>query len=225
MDTVLRSARTTLLMAFRTFPLIMIGFVAFLALGLGNLGLFILFNGHAIIVPLAVAITQRLMAYLFINTFNLTPDTFMVPSSHVSLLVPTAEDGSSQTNVAPSYWLAQTLFLFGYIIANAVSILNMPDNKKLDPILISNRKSRAKTIIITSIFFALLLTALKYNTRTETIRGIGVAFVVGGLLGYGWYQVAVSCGVQAADVFGVSQQMIPSGNTDTPMTCIYAPKP
>lgn len=222
METVIESVRASILVAFLAFPLIMISFIAFLALGLGNLGLFILFNGHALIVPIAVAIAQRVSAYIFKNN----PYAYMVNASHVSLLVPSDIGGSTEVNVAPSYWMAQTLFLFGYIIANAVSILNIPVNKDLDPILVSNRKSRAKTIIVSSVFFALLMAGLKWRTGGETLRGIGVAFVVGGLLGYGWYQMAVSCGVQATDVFGLSQQMIPStANTNTPMTCVYAPKP
>jgi hypothetical protein len=225
MDTVLESVRTTILMAFRTFPLIIISFIAFLAVGLGNLGLFVLFVGHALMVPIAVAITQLLTDFIF-KRQNMPSYLYEVEASHVALLVPTGTYANTRVNVAPSYWMAQTLFLFGYLIANAVSILYIPTDSRLDPILISNRKSRAKTIIITSLFFAAVLTGLRYSTHTETPVGIVAAVLVGGFLGYGWYQVAAACGVAAADVFGVAQQMIPSGgNTDTPMTCVYAPKP
>jgi hypothetical protein len=209
-------------MAFRTFPLIIISFIAFLAMGLGNLGLFVLFIGQAIILPLATV-----LMHMGVEAVEKTDRTlYHVQSSHVSLLVPTSIYEPGHVNVTPSYWMAQVIFLFSYIITNAVSVLNLPDDKKIDPILISNRKSRAKTIIITSIFFAFVLTYLRYNTHTETVRGIGAAYVLGGLLGYGWYQFAASCGVAAADVFGIAQQVIPSSaKADAPMTCVYAPKP
>jgi hypothetical protein len=220
MDSLLQSARTTILMAFRTFPLIMISFVAFLAVGLGNMGLFVLFLGQTIILPIAVAISQRIFE-------NGDKALYHVQASHVALLVPTSTYGSAHVNVTPSYWLAQTLFFFGYILANAVSIFTMPNNNKLAPILNSNRKSRAKTIIITTVFFALLMTGLRWITHTETLRGVAAAYVVGGLLGYGWYQVAVKAGVAAVDVFGIAQQVIPASaqNDTTSMTCVYAPKP
>ena len=112
------------------------------------------------------------------------------------------------------------------MLANAVSVVSIPDDPKVDSILKKNRKVRGGMIIGTTIMFALIVSLLRYNTNSETFRGMIIAFLVGGLLGYGWYQFAVICGARAADIFGMAQQIIPSSAKDEkPMTCVYAPKP
>jgi len=225
MDSILERVRTTLIMAFKTFPLIMIGFIGFIAIGLGNMGLFILFVGHAIIVPAATELSHVFFKVIG-NMGTIDELDYHVMSTNVALLVPGSSYDSTRINVAPSYWMSQTLFLFGYILANAVSIRSLPVDPKMDKILISNRHSKANTVIITTIFFALIASLLRYQTHAETFKGMLAAVVVGGFLGYGWYQFAALCGARATDVFGVVQQIIPSSAKDeTPMTCVYAPKP
>jgi hypothetical protein len=212
-------------MAFRTLPLILVSFVGFLGLGLGNIGLFILFVGQVLIVPLATALVQTLTGMLQ-PPINENGSLFFVKSSNVALLVPDSSFDSPFQNVAPSYWMAQVIFFAAYMLANAVAILNMPANSKLDPILISNRKSKAMTIIVVISTLTILAALLRFTTHSETPAGIALAILVGGGLGYGWYEFASICGARAADVFGVVQQIIPSSATDEkPMTCVYAPKP
>lgn len=225
MNGVLQSIRTTILMAFRTLPLILVSFVGFLGLGLGNIGLFILFVGQVLIVPIATALVQTL-AGMAQPPINADGSLFFVRSSNVGLLVPDSSFESPFQNVAPSYWMAQVMFFASYMLANAVAILNMPVNSKLDPILISNRKSKAMTIIVVITTLAMLATLLRFTTHSETPAGVAIAIVVGGGLGYAWYEFAAICGARAADVFGVVQQIIPSSATEEkPMTCVYAPKP
>lgn len=225
MNGVLQSIRTTILMAFRTLPLILVSFVGFLGLGLGNIGLFILFVGQVLIVPLATALVQTLTGMLQ-PPINENGSLFFVKSSNVALLVPDSSFDSPFQNVAPSYWMAQVIFFAAYMLANAVAILNMPANSKLDPILISNRKSKAMTIIVVISTLTILAALLRFTTHSETPAGIALAILVGGGLGYGWYEFASICGARAADIFGVVQQIIPSSATDEkPMTCVYAPKP
>jgi len=201
-------------------PLILICIVGFLAAGLGNLGLFILFIGQAVILPLAVFVVQGI-------TSGIKSDNFTVPTSRIGQLVPGGVASGVKQNVAPSYWMAHFLFFMGYLLANAVSIYTYKTtDKNLDSKLLSNRKSKAMMLIILTVCISLFITALRYNTGTEKPAGVAIAYIVGGLLGYGWYQYAALCGVRSADVFGISQQIIPSSaKDDTPMTCVYAPKP
>jgi hypothetical protein len=222
-NAVLNTAKRVILQAAKSLPIIMISFIGFLALALGNLSLFILFLGHSILLPIAVYISQ----FLFDKISN-NPESraqYFKESGQATSLIEISDNGES-VNVAPSFWLAHVLFFLGYILANAVSIIMIPDDPKLNSSLTKNRKFRAGVIIGTTIMFSLIVALLRYRTNSETLRGIVIAFIVGGFLGYGWYQFADLCGARAADIFGVALQMIPASATDEkPMTCVYAPKP
>ena len=219
MDGMLLSVRTTLIMAFRTLPIILISFIGFLAVGLGNFALFFLFIGHIVVVPIATIISQTIFS-------KINNKAFTVEASNKATFVPGALYSSPFISVAPSFWMAHVLFFMSYIIANAISILRLPANPKADKILVSSRTSKARTLIITNVCILIILCALKYQTNTETLPGIGVAVVLGGGLGYLWYLFAAVSGARAADIFGIAQQIIPSSaNDETPMTCVYAPKP
>jgi hypothetical protein len=122
--------------------------------------------------------------------------------------------------------MMHVLFFATYMVSNAMAILSLPVDSKLDPIIVSNRKSKAKTIIAVIVGMTALVSILRYTTKTETPAGILVAVLAAWGLGYGWYELAAICGARAADVFGVMQQILPSSATaDKPMTCVYAPKP
>ena len=222
MDGVILSVRTTLLMAFRSLPLILISFIGFLAAGLGNLGLFILFIGQALFLPILIAIVHLIVKRAVPTNNNM----FYVDNSEKAVLLPGSVITEPRLVVAPSYWLAHIWSLLTYIYTNASAIKNLPKDPKIDPILVSNRISKANMVIISTIFIALTLTLLKFRTHTETLPGIGVAIAMGTIFGYAWYNFAASCGARAADVFGIVQQVIPSSAKDEkPMTCVYAPKP
>jgi len=223
MSDVLQTVRTTILMAFRAFPLLMIGFIGFLAIGLGNVCLFVLFMGHTLVVPVVTSISQGLFDTYGENTER---NLYHVPSSSLGLLVPTSSFTTTSQNVAPSSWMAHSLFFLGYILANAVSLYRLPIDPAIDARLTENRRSKSRTIMVTTLFLAVVLSYLRLGTKAETLRGIMAAFVVGGGFGYLWYQFAVICGASASDVLGMSQQILPSSaKEDAPMTCVYAPKP
>jgi len=230
MDTgILYSVRNTLIQAFMSFPYIMIWFIGFLAMGLGNLGLFILFLGHTLVLPLAVFLVHMLIGWKAPAMDDTSP--FFVPAQiegkSKAQVVPSHIGSERFINVSPSYWMAHTLFLFGYMLGNTISILSIPNNPKVDKILQANRKGRARMVLTTILFFTVLMTALRYMTRTERPYGIAIAFGVGGLGGFLWYKFAETCGIRTADVFGIAQQVvIPSQAKDEkPMTCVYTAKP
>jgi hypothetical protein len=230
MDTgILYSVRNTLIQAFMSFPYIMIWFIGFLAMGLGNLGLFILFIGHAIFVPIIVSLVHMFVAWKA-PPFDDTSPYFIpaqIEGKSKAQVVPSHAGTDRFINVSPSYWMAHTLFLFGYMFGNAISILALPNNPKVDKILQANRKSRAMTVFTSILFFTAVMIALRYQTHTERPYGIGIAVVVGGLGGFAWYKFAETCGIRSADVFGIAQQVvIPSQAKDEkPMTCVYTAKP
>jgi len=226
---ILYSVRNTIIQAFMAFPYIMIWFIGFLAMGLGNLGLFILFVGHTIILPPIVILIHALVAWKMPPVDDTTP--FFIhgqfEGKSKAYVVPSHISSDRFINVSPSYWMVHTLFLFGYILGNAIAILRMPSDPKIDRILISNRKSRATTVLTVTLFFVALMTFLRYQTHAEKPYGIAIAFLIGGLGGFLWYKFAETCGIRSADVFGIAQQVvIPSQAKDEkPMTCVYTAKP
>jgi hypothetical protein len=214
---ILQTLQMSIIMAFRSLPLLLIGFIGFLAIGLGNMGLFVLFIGHAFALPLVTGLVQLLTRGI---------SAFQVKATDVSQLVPSAPRTSDMANVGPSYWMAQFLFFMGYLLANAVSLYMTPDDPKIDDVQLANQKAKATTAIITTVLLTLVVVWLRYLTHTETMAGIGLAFLIGWGGGYGWYQLAAVCGARSADVFGITQQLVPVAAKDTkPMTCVYNPTP
>ena len=219
MDSILLRTRTSLITLFNVFPLIMASFIGFLAVGLGNLGLFILFIGQMVLVPIAVGLVHVIIDFMY----STNPEALR--AFYKTSYAVTGDSTALDSNVTPSYWITQTLFLFGYMIANAVAITALPVDRSVDPVLVSNRNSRSYTIIVTSVIFALFAIALRWNTGGETMYGVIAGVTIGFGLGYGWYQFAATCGTRAADVFGIAQQIIPSSKNQKPMTCVYNPRP
>lgn len=225
---ILYTVKNTIIQAFLAFPYMMIWFIGFLALGLGNLGLFILFVGQTIILPLIVVLVHTIIDWKIPVKPDADPFRIRIGPDIISKaqVVPIYSRNTT-VNVSPSFWMAQTLFLLGYLLGNTIAVLNLPNDSNVDNILLQNRKSRANTVMAVTLFFTVVLSVLRYQTNTETPYGMGFALVIGGLGGYLWYLFAETCGVRTADVFGIAQQVvIPSRASDErPMTCVYNPKP
>lgn len=203
--------------------MLIIGFVAFLAVGLGNMSFFVLLLGHILVVPAAGAGSHALFDLVYKKR---TDAPVYVPASDVGMLVPSATRLEYQQNVAPSWWMAHVIFFMSYLLTNAVSVFMLAPEPKASDWMIENRKGRAASIIAVVLLVTIGLTWLRYTTGTETLLGIGVALLLSGGLGVGWYKFAEFCGARHADVFGVVQQMLAvNAQDDVPMTCVYAPKP
>lgn len=216
----LESVKTILLLAFRSLPLLIISFIGFLAIGLGNMGLFILFIGHALAVPI---VTEMIHVATKNNTDNLTS------YNDVTQLVPTVPSTGvsyrNLVNIMPSYWMAHISFFFGYLLTNAVDIYtSQPLDKNASPILIESRKSRAATIMSITIILLLVLSYLRISTTgVEQFSGIILAIVLLGFTGVGWYYLAKGLGARNSDIFGITVQMISQETAkDKPMTCVYS---
>lgn len=228
---VLSTLRTSLLLAFKSLPLLLIGFIIFLAFGLGNTSLFILLSGQALIVPL---ITEFLH---YIS--NNSPNIALLTSNDVSQLVPTALGSvTTHVNVFPSYWMAHIAFFFGYLLSNALSMyqqkteLSIIQGASSDAVKISinlkiaARKEKALTLIASTVAFFVIITVLRViATGAETFAGIMVSLLLFGA-GYGWYLAAEALGATNSDVFGIAMQMMsPDSAATKPKTCVYTGKP
>jgi len=216
----LATIRSTILSAFKALPLLLISFIAFLAVGLGNLSLFLLFFGHAAIVP---GVTEA------IHSVTKTQGNLVI-GNEVSQLVPSIPTSGASydtpVNVLPSYWMAHMMFFFGYLFANAIDLYTLPAASGAAEWMVTSRKTRAGTLIASTLVLAIVFTALRfYLTGTETVFGIALSLVLG-VVGITWYWSASALGSRTTDIFGVVQQMVPQAKGDTkPLTCVYAPNP
>lgn len=176
----LANVRSTILLAFKALPLLLISFIGFLAIGLGNISLFILFLGHAIVVPIATEIAHTAIP---------TTGTLTTPND-ISQLVPliptTGASYNSPTNTMPSYWMAHMSFFFGYILMNAISIYTLEADKRATNWMVTSRKTRAATIISTTVILWILFAYFRYSlTGAESFGGIMIAILALGGLGVG----------------------------------------
>lgn len=214
---VLADIRTSLLVGFQYLPLVLISFVLFLAMGLGNIGLFMLFLGQAIIVPTTVSLWRTGMT-----------DAKWINS--IGSLIPN-EGGS---HIFPAYWPAHVSFFLGYLLLDASYIYSLKPFKNTTQWRVDARKQKALTLIITTIGLWILLNALFWKTSGTKFADLGfgptfgVATVFLGL-GMVWY-LASSQGalnIYATDIFGIVPQMIPNATKDLqpdatkPTMCVY----
>jgi hypothetical protein len=93
--------------------------------------------------------------------------------------------------------------------------------------MVISRKTRAVTIITSTVILWILFALFRYSlTGTETFGGVVVAVLGLGGLGVSWYFLASALGARNSDIFGIAQSMVPqsTGNAK-PVTCVYSPKP
>ena len=227
MPTLLENTKDMAIAAFLGLPLMIIAYTFFIGFGLGNVGMIMLFVGHAIVIPILTPILHLITGRLF----TLSPEKDvckLVPSaasstatsipSFLSRYVGTSTSISGYTNIYPSYWATHVVFFASYLITNAVYLYlqdadpNAADNK------VKLRKEQALTsIVVTSIVLLLILYGRIVATGgCETFMGIILALLAGGGAGFGWYYLASLCGIRASDVFGIAGRMIPLGAKQPP---------
>jgi hypothetical protein len=220
---VLHTVRTTITLGFMALPLLLVGFLGFTAVGLGNMGLFMLFIGHTILIPLVVS------GIHFGLNKKATPGdaNLFIRASDRAQLVPSAPHEAAYLPVAPSWWMAHVMFFLGYILTNAAFLYSRESERGTSKWLQENRKSRTAALMVISSIAIVALPLLRYFfTGLETPVGILVAVLLCGGLGAGWFFVAEACGARHSDVFGMASQMIPKAAREgPPMTCVYTAKP
>lgn len=225
---IFQNLRSTLILSFVALPILLISFVGFAAVGLGNLGLFMLFIGQLVIIPLATGLTHLGFDSMYPVGARSTGfgQSVYKSATDIGQLVPSARISEAYVNVAPSYWMVQLVFFMTYLMSNAVAINKIPKAKRMSEWLYENRKSKSTAIMVVVVLVTLVLTALRYMTGNETAFGIFMAYVIGIGLGIGWYAFAAVCGARHADVFGISYQMLPaSAKEEKPMACVYTARP
>ncbi len=206
-------------MTFMALPILLIGFTGIFSLGLSNMGLFMLFLGQAIVLPLGISILQFVMSKIpKISNWS------TVTSSEVCQFIPNAPKSSTMI-VAPSSWISQVVLFLVYMFYNALSIYNMPSDSNSDPAKVANRHSRSISVMVMSLVACVALLVLRWVVvkGCETLYGSILSIVLAAGFAIGWYEFASLCGATHSDIFGIVSGILPPGANDPPPTmCVYS---
>lgn len=124
--------------------------------------------------------------------------------------------------VAPSVWLASTLFFATFSIYNSIRVGLLPKVKGANEDMADARRALTLTTFIVGLAF-FILTLLRGFSGCETILG----GILGGLLGIGgaigFWHILDACGTgMIPDVLQIVNSLPPPGRKDVPVVC--APK-
>jgi hypothetical protein len=211
-ENIIQRVRQYLLMSYVSLPLILLTFSLFVGLSLGNIG-FLLFAAGQILILIFTWAAQLL----------LRNQAFLQGSgADILQLVPSAPVVAGEAGRSPTYWLTFMSFFFAYITTNAYFVYSMESDKK-STIEYENRQAKAVAIMVTSILIFIAFSILRIGYQgLETVGGILLGFVIGGLGGIGWYYLSNMVGIRHADIFGVVTQIIPKEAAGGgPKTCYY----
>lgn len=220
MSSFAQNARATLERSFVALPFLLFTWSLFVGATTGNIGLIVLALGQSTVVPL-LTFGLNYVASMFGDSWK---PMFTIPKSATCNLIPSGFTNTADREyVVPSYWLAQTLFFFSFLISNAATVINLEPAANASPEKVERRKSQAQLVLIMAIFFLIIFLGLRFFVMgCEILLGLFVGGLVFGSVGYGWYRLAESCSARDSDIFGIVQGILPPGASDPPpMTCVY----
>lgn len=220
MSTFVQNFKGMLERSFVALPILLFGWSLFVGSTTGNIGLLVLALGQATVTPLATWLLHTLAS--FFGDFGKA--NFTVPASSTCSILPggIVQAGDREFSI-PSYWLAQLYFFFGFLIANAKSVLDMPAAINAPEDKVERRKSQAQLVLIMAWVFLIVFVAIRVLVMgCETVPGVLLGGLVFYWIGNGWYSLARECSARDSDIFGIVQGILPPGaSEEPPMTCVY----
>lgn len=220
MSTFVQNTKGMLERSFVALPILLFGWALFVGSTTGNIGLLVLALGQATVTPLTTWLLHTIAS--FFGDFGKA--NFTVAASATCSILPGGfvEPGERQFSI-PSYWLAQLYFFFGFLIANAQSVLNMPAAINAPEEKVERRKSQAQLVHIMAWIFLVVFVAVRvFVMGCETVPGVLLGGVIFYWLGQGWFQLARECSARDSDIFGIVQGILPPAAMEQPpMTCVY----
>lgn len=220
MSSFAQTMRATLERSFIALPFLLFTWSLFVGATTGNIGLLVLALGQSTVVPL-LTFGLNYIASKFGESWK---PMFTIPKSATCNLLPTGfTNVNDREYVVPSYWLAQILFFFSFLISNASSVMNLEPSESAPAEKVERRKSQAQLVLIMAIFFLIVFLGLRFFIMgCEIALGLFIGTLVFGSVGYGWYRLAQECSARDSDIFGIVQGILPPSASDPPpMTCVY----
>lgn len=220
--------REYVLLSLKELPLIASAGPLFVGIVQGNINLILFALGTAILAPTAAALIGGVLRWP-LTWFNVPVNIWKVAASDVSHLLPEAPLVDSTrmraaVNVVPTYWFTMSVFFFSYLALNAIALYKEPSQKGADTEKVENRKNQAvmSLILIITLGIAILGAKVWLSSGSETLLGISVGTLTGGVAAYGWFSFLRQCGMgRLEDVFGIQARILPEAAFgDTPVVCV-----
>lgn len=180
-------------------------------------------------VAMGMILTAAVVA-IFQGTLNLLFPTWaqvVVPSGSIACEIlggMRGISGAKETIVAPSMWLAITLFFAVFLIYNSFRVALRDSESSVSKEKTDNRRAfSVSTIVIGFVFMALI--AGRAFTGCETWLGMGLGALIGGGSAVGFWHLLDACNAGIIpDILQVVGNMAPAAVADqTPVVCTAPP--
>lgn len=187
------------------------------------------FAGMFILAPTAATLVNGVWEMVFSNTpwwLTIPPALWQTTAGNAEACNLFTVGFSNQTlvmNTVPSFWMSMMAFFFSYLFSNALKLYNIQENSKAPKNQVTARKSQAVTSMFVIVALGILTTIVRSATTCETFLGILVSWILGGYLGYVWYDFMRGCGLgRLDDLFGISNRILPlqSYEEADPTVCV-----
>jgi hypothetical protein len=176
-----------------------------------------MFNG------LNVAVVQAILGMMF-PLSGANPQIYQKGNKNCGILFPEQNDTPEGLNttlhmVAPSVWLASTLFFATFSIYNSIRVGLLPKVKGANEDKADARRALTLTTFIVGLAF-LILTLLRGFSGCETMLGgiLGGILGIGGAIGF-WHILDACGNAMVPDVLQIVNSLPPPGRKDVPVVC------
>jgi hypothetical protein len=202
---------------FQTLPLTMAGTLLLIGLFTANYSVLFFLVGFLVLTPIAT---------MALN--GLVPNSWKLDVSDTCNLIEPFPTSAGKTKYLASYWLTMGIFMFSYLITNAVGIYLMPtqyptnaadaDRAMLDQKTMYRKSQMIISLVMLAILMILFL-AVRTTSGCDDWRGLVPALPLFGLLGYSWFTVlSTHTGSRLSDLFGVSNRLMSPDSMPDPNT-------
>jgi len=223
------TARETIFHFFRSLPVCLFITIGLFGAFQGNENYIFFVIGLGLLAPAVAVSLNMLLEFIFTKidgwTGNETHSYWLVPNgASCTLFEQLSKNPLDSMCAVPTVWTVMTAFFFTYIFVNAYDIYNRRVPQKADQTAVNARKTRCVMSMIFIVALFIIAIIGRYSImHCETMFGMIIGLLVGGGLGYGWYDFSRSCGVgQFDDIFGISSRLLSraaSGGT-APKICV-----
>lgn len=229
--TLVSDLKVFLLGGYQSFPITMAGTLIILGFMTANYAMLFFLVGLVIGVPIGTWLFNLGLGALF-TFFGLSDNSWVFPrASSVCDIIGSAADASS-TEKGPfaSYWITMTMFFFGYLIGNALTLYSLapvypsadPDVKAKVDQQVMMRQSQTVIGLITIALFVIVFFVMRVSSKCDAIVPAFFATGLFGAFGYGWYKALAATGKNTlSDLFGIANRLMsPDSLQNEPIGCI-----
>lgn len=230
---VIGDIRSFFFAGFQTFPLTLAGAMLIIGLMTANYALLFFLIGMLIGVPVLVSVFNAGVELIGQGVFG-SMAWFEASSTDIcQLAIPFGRRvGPKTTTDAASNWTAMTAFFIGYVITNAIAILNIKSVEISGATDVEkarvragegNRRSQAIMAILSSAVLAVIFFGTRmFRTGCESTAGLLLTVAVFSVAGAGWYYTLASTAEgRLADILGIANRILaPRAMINKPVACM-----